>query len=230
MDALTIGAAARQSGVGVETIRFYERRGLIRQPTKAPGGRRRYAPEIIARIRFIRQAQAVGFTLQEIAGLLALRVAPGTDCAAVRARATAKLANVDARLAELGRIRAALAKLVALCPGSGAVARCTILDTLDSAAEIHTGPAARRAGQRKQGGKDMRSLELKIEGMHCDGCAGTIEALLAREPGVKGASVTYAAGKGQILYDPAAPDPVRIAATIERAGYRVKDDPAPGRP
>jgi copper chaperone CopZ len=76
----------------------------------------------------------------------------------------------------------------------------------------------------------MKSLELKIEGMHCDGCASTIEALLAREPGVKGASVTYAAGKGQILYDPAATDPVRIAATIERAGYRVADEPVPGRP
>jgi copper chaperone CopZ len=76
----------------------------------------------------------------------------------------------------------------------------------------------------------MKSLEFRIEGMHCDGCAGTIEALLAREPGVKGASVTYAKGKGQILYDDAATDPVRIAAAIERAGYRVKDKPGPGRP
>lgn len=230
MKPLTIGDVARRAGLGVETIRFYERRGLVRRPPRPATGFRTYPEETVARIRFIRQAQAIGFTLQEIAGLLALRVAPGTDCAAVRARATAKLANVDARLAELGRIRAALAKLVAMCPGSGAVARCTILDALDSAAEIRTVPAARRPGQRKRGGKDMKSLELKIEGMHCDGCASTIEALLAREPGVKGASVTYAAGKGQILYDPAATDPVRIAATIERAGYCVKDDPAPGRP
>jgi copper chaperone CopZ len=75
----------------------------------------------------------------------------------------------------------------------------------------------------------MKSLELRIEGMHCDGCAGTIEALLAREPGIKGASVSYAAGKGQILYDPAATDPARIAATIERAGYRIAEDLAAGR-
>ena len=74
----------------------------------------------------------------------------------------------------------------------------------------------------------MKSLELRIQGMHCEGCAGTIEALLVREPGVKGASVSYAASKGQILYDPAATDPVRIAATIERAGFRVADDPAAG--
>ena len=76
----------------------------------------------------------------------------------------------------------------------------------------------------------MKSLEFRIVGMHCDGCASTIEALLAHEPGVKGASVSYAAGKAQILYDAAATDPVRIAATIERAGYRVADDPVPGRP
>ena len=75
----------------------------------------------------------------------------------------------------------------------------------------------------------MKTLVATIEGMHCDGCAGTIEALLAREPGVKGASISYAAGKGQILYDPAATDPVRIAATIERAGYRVADDAGAGR-
>jgi len=72
----------------------------------------------------------------------------------------------------------------------------------------------------------MKSLALKIEGMHCEGCAGTIEALLAHEPGVKGVSVSHAAGKGQVLYDPAATDPARIAAVIERAGYRVIADPA----
>jgi copper chaperone CopZ len=75
----------------------------------------------------------------------------------------------------------------------------------------------------------MKSLGLKIQGMHCEGCAGTIEALLAREPGVKGASISYAAGKGQILYDPAATDPARIAAAIGRAGYRVANDAPAGR-
>jgi copper chaperone CopZ len=75
----------------------------------------------------------------------------------------------------------------------------------------------------------MKPLELKIEGMHCDGCAATIEALLAREVGVKAANVSYAAGKGRILYDPDATDPARIAATIEKAGYRVGGDPAAGR-
>jgi len=224
MKPLTIGALASRAGVGVETIRFYERKGLVRRPPRPGRGFRVYPEDTVARIRFIRQAQTLGFTLQEIAGLLELRVTPGTDCAAVRTRAVAKVANVEARLAELERIRGALAKLIAACPGRGAVTTCTILGVLAELAERIPEPARRRNARSR----DMKSLELRIQGMHCDGCAGTIEALLAREPGVKGASISYAAGKGQILYDPEATDPVRIAATIERAGFRVADDPAAG--
>jgi Hg(II)-responsive transcriptional regulator len=225
MKPLTIGALADRAGVGVETIRFYERKGLVRRPPRPGAGFRVYPEDAVGRIRFIRQAQALGFTLQEIGGLLALRVTPGSDCAAVRTRAVSKLAIVEARLAELERIRGALGKLIAACPGRGAVTTCTILEALAQAGELTPRPARRRNARRT----DMKSLELRIEGMHCDGCAGTIEALLAREPGIKGASVSYAAGKGQILYDPAATDPARIAATIERAGYRIAEDLAAGR-
>ncbi len=222
MKPLTIGALARRAGVGVETIRFYERKGLVRRPPRPERSFRVYPEETVERIRFIRQAQALGFTLREIAGLLALRVMPETDRAAVRSRAVAKLANVEARLAELERIRGALAKLVAGCSGRGAVSTCTILGALAESAERASEPLR----SRKARSKDMKSLELRIQGMHCDGCAGTIEALLAREPGVKGASVSHALGKAKILYDPAATDPARIAATIERAGFRVAGDPA----
>ncbi len=222
MKPLTIGALAGRAGVGVETVRFYERKGLLRRPPRPGTGFRVYPDDAVARIRFIRQAQTLGFTLQEIAGLLALRVTPGTDCAAVRTRAVAKRAIVETRLAELERIREALDRLIAACPGRGAVTSCTILETLADAA----GPTSPTVRRRHTRNKDMKSLALKIEGMHCDGCAGTIEALLAHEPGVKGASVSHAAGKGQVLYDPAATDPARIAAAIERAGYRVTADPA----
>ena len=221
MKPLTIGTLADRAGVGVETIRFYERKGLLRRPPRPGTGFRVYPEDAVARIQFVRQAQALGFTLQEIGGLLALRVTPGTDCAAVRTRAVAKRAIVQTRLAELERIRDALDKLIAACPGRGAVATCTILEALAEATATTAQPVRRRNARRT----NMKSLALKIEGMHCDGCAGTIEALLAREPGVKGASVSYAAGKGQILYDPAATDPARVAAAIERAGYRVAADP-----
>jgi len=221
MAALTIGVVARRAGIGVETVRFYERRGLLRRPARPGTGFRTYPEETVARLRFIRQAQVLGFTLTEIGDLLALRVAPGTDCAAVRARAAAKLADVEGRLAELERIRGALAKLVAACPGSGAVATCTILGSLAEPAET----AARPTRRRNARSKDVKSLELKVEGMHCDGCAATIEALLAREPGVKATSISYAAGGGRILYDPGATDPGRLAAAIEKAGYRVAIEP-----
>lgn len=217
----TIGALARLAGVSVETIRFYERKGLVRRPPRPVKGFRVYPEDSVVRIRFIRQTQALGFTLQEIAGLLTLRVTPGTDCAAVRARAVVKLAKLEARLAEFERIRAALAKLIAACPGRGAVTTCTILDTLAA-------PTRKPVQPRNARRTDMKSLELKIQGMHCDGCAGTIEALLARETGVKAANVSYAAGKGRILYDPVATNPAQIAATIQQAGYRVADDRAAG--
>ncbi len=221
MTSLTVSKLAKAAGVELSTIRYYERRGLVRPDARRPSGYREYTGESVHRVRFIRHAQALGFTLDEIAGLLRLRVAPGLDCAAVRARASAKLADVKARLVELERIRDALARLVAACPAKGPVTRCTILDALDSSAGANTGTSVRRVGRHKTGGKDMKSLQLKIEGMHCDGCANTIEALLAREPGVKSASCSRAAGQGLILYDPSVTDADGIAKTIEQAGYRV---------
>ncbi len=228
MGTLTIGMLARRAGVGVETVRFWERRGLLLRPPRPAGGYRSYPAETIARIRFIRQAQALGFTLQEIAALLALRVAPGVDCAAIRARAAAKLADAKTRLAELERICAALSKLVAACPGRGAVVHCTILDALNTTAEPVARTPVRRTAKRKHGANDVKSIELSIEGMHCDGCANTIEALLAAEPGVKAATVSFAARKGRILYDPVATDDARLSAAIERAGYRVTRGPSAG--
>jgi Hg(II)-responsive transcriptional regulator len=224
MGSLTIGALARRAGVGVETVRFYERRGLVHRPARPTAGFRTYSEDTVARIRFIRHAQALGFTLKEIAELLALRVAPGSDCAEVRARAVAKLADVEERVAELVRIRSALAKLVASCPGNGAVTSCTILGALAELPGEETRPP--ECGRTKRRRKGMKTVELKIEGMHCDGCAATIERLLVREAGVKAANVSYAAGKARIFYDPGATELARITAAIEKAGYRVEGDRA----
>ncbi len=133
MKGLTIGRAARKAGVGVETIRFYERRGLIRQPAKPDGaGFRHYPEETVQRIRFIRQAQDIGFSLREIDELLSLRADPGADCADVREQATAKLQEVERKIARLGEIRAALEELIAACPGRGALRACSILEALAS--------------------------------------------------------------------------------------------------
>ena len=140
MPAMTIGRVARGAGVGVETIRFYERRGLIEQPPKpAFGGFRVYPDEIVGRVRFIRQAQVLGFSLREIDDLLSLRADPKTDSEDVRKRATAKLAEVNRKITELERIRAALDTLIAACPGGGALRACSIMDVLEGEANAeHT--------------------------------------------------------------------------------------------
>ena len=133
MKAMTIGKAARHAGVGVETIRFYERRGLIEQPPKPAGsGFRVYPEETVRRVRFIRQAQEIGFSLREINELLSLRAQPAADSSDVRARAIAKRDEVEHKIAHLERIHAALEELISACPGTGALRQCSIMEALIS--------------------------------------------------------------------------------------------------
>ncbi len=107
MTQMTIGEAAQRAGVGVETIRFYERRKLITQPPKpAGGGYRTYPEETVDRIRFVRQAQELGFSLREIVDLLSLRADPRADSADVRTRACRKLEEVDRKIGQLKHMRA----------------------------------------------------------------------------------------------------------------------------
>lgn len=145
--AFTIGRVARAAGVGVETVRFYERRGLLRRPPRPAGGFREYDPGTVERIRFIRRAQQLGFSLREIAELLSLRTDPAADCADVRARARRKREDVDRRIADLLAIRVALDELIAACPGGGGLRHCTILGALSG---MSTAP--RRDGDGERGG------------------------------------------------------------------------------
>ncbi|RME64388.1 MAG: MerR family transcriptional regulator [Alphaproteobacteria bacterium] len=128
----TISQAAREAGVGVETVRFYERKGLIAQPRKPQGGGYRiYSRAVVERIRFVRKAQQLGFSLREIDTLLALRADPNAACEDVRRQAAAKLEQVEEKMAELGKIRSALKALISNCPRKGpAAGRCTILEVL----------------------------------------------------------------------------------------------------
>jgi DNA-binding transcriptional MerR regulator len=208
--------------VGVETVRFYERQGLVPRPPRPRAGYRSYPEEAVRQIRFIRNAQGLGFTLQEIAELLALRVTKGTSCAAVRSRATAKLGDVRRRLADLDGIRAALEKLVSTCPGRGALMSCTIINALDSPDIELPGRAPGRMKRRSKGTSSMKSFEAKIEGMQCEGCAGTIQSILSREPGVKAASVSFPKGTASIYYDPKETDSAQVVAAIEKAGFTAR--------
>ncbi len=133
MKTMTISKIAQEAGVGVETVRFYERKGLVDQPPKPPsGGFRVYPAEMAERIRFIRQAQELGFTLREIKELLSLRTDPATDCADVRERAQTKLDEVNRKIALMKGIQAALEKLIAACPGQGALQVCSIIDAIEA--------------------------------------------------------------------------------------------------
>lgn len=131
---MRISALARLAEVGIETVRFYEREGLIDRPARpAHGGFRSYPAETAQRIRFIRQAQGLGFSLKEVGDLLSLRTDPAADCGEVRARAQEKLEDVNRKIARLSAIQGALQELIWSCPGRGVAARrCSILEALDA--------------------------------------------------------------------------------------------------
>jgi MerR family transcriptional regulator, copper efflux regulator len=133
MKVLTIGQAAKTVGLGVETIRFYERKGLIAQPKKPFGsGARDYGGDTVDHLRFISQAKELGFSLAEIAELLELRTEPDTNCSQVRAHAIAKRQNIQTKIKRLQQIGSALDDVISQCPGSGDLADCGILEALES--------------------------------------------------------------------------------------------------
>jgi MerR family transcriptional regulator, copper efflux regulator len=134
MTTLTIGKIAKAAGLGVETVRFYERQGLIAEPGRSGSGYRQYRPETVRRLQFIVRAKALGFTLQEIGNLLDLRATPGAGCADVQARAEAKIADIEERIAQLNAIKRVLGELVAQCRSEGPLSECPILDALDEEA------------------------------------------------------------------------------------------------
>lgn len=145
---LPIGKAAGEAGVGIETIRFYERRRLIQQPPKPEGpGGRLYPSDTVKRIRFIKEAQELGFSLREVQELLKLQTAPSADCSDVRKQAAAKLDEVHHKIGRLQEIGAALERLIATCPGRGSLQACSIMNALTphSAANLSVGGAKRRA-------------------------------------------------------------------------------------
>lgn len=132
MKPFTIGKAAKATGVGVETIRFYERRGLIPQPKRPEnGGARDYGPEVVDRLQFIRQGKEIGFSLSEISELLVLRDDGQSGCEAVRERAILKRREIDEKLLALTQMRGVLDDLITRCPGQGNLTHCAILDAMD---------------------------------------------------------------------------------------------------
>ena len=131
MEKLTIGQLAKKANVNLETIRYYERRGLIPEPPRNKSGHREYSLEAVERTQFIKRAQALGFSLNEISELLSLRVEPGTTCGDIKSRVEEKIVDVEQRMADLKQIRDSLLKLANQCTGKGPVGKCPILGALD---------------------------------------------------------------------------------------------------
>ncbi len=128
---MTIGTLANKTGVNIETVRYYERIGLIEAPSRSKSGYRHYAVEVVTRIKFIKRAQGLGFSLKEILELLNLRVDQITSCGEVKKRAETKIAEVEARLRDLERIKASLQEITTLCTGQGPLTGCPILELID---------------------------------------------------------------------------------------------------
>ncbi len=151
MTGLMIGQLAKATQVNVETVRYYERRGLLAQPARSGGGYRQYGPDATARIRFIKRAQQLGFTLKEIRELLELRPDPHTSCDEVRCRAETKMTAIDQKIESLRAMNRALGRLVAACDGKTDAGACPILAALDATDHPDTNPQPRKTRHGKPG-------------------------------------------------------------------------------
>jgi MerR family transcriptional regulator, copper efflux regulator len=128
---MTVGTAARRAGVKIDTIRYYERRALLPKSSRTEAGYRTFTEETVQRLRFIKHAQALGFTLNEIKQLLALRLTPGKTCADVRSHAEAKIADVERKIRSLHLMKRALQQLVSACKSDGPASECSFLQNLN---------------------------------------------------------------------------------------------------
>lgn len=132
MEGLKVGQVAKQAGVNLQTIHYYERLGLLPRPPRTGSNYRAYPADAVRRVQFIKRAQDLGFTLKDIKELLSLQAAPRTRCADVRKRAETKVEDIDQKVRTLQAMRKALSKLIGECSGNGPVTQCPILEALDS--------------------------------------------------------------------------------------------------
>ena len=132
MEGLKIGVVAKQSGVNLQTVHYYERRGLVPKPPRSASNYRLYPTDTVRRIRFIKHAQDLGFTLKEIQDLLRLRATTGARCGDVLKRAGAKIQEIDEKIRSLKSMRKALARLTDECRGQIPISDCPILESLQA--------------------------------------------------------------------------------------------------
>ncbi len=130
MSSFTIGEVAKRAGVSIDTVRYYERSHLLPEPERRASGYRQYVPDDVDRLRFIRRAKTLGFSLDQIRDLVALSNNRERGVKGVKARATTRLAELESRIAELQRVHQGLKALIDACPGRGRLDACPILAAL----------------------------------------------------------------------------------------------------
>jgi MerR family mercuric resistance operon transcriptional regulator len=138
LETLTIGQVAKGAGVHTETIRYYQSLGLVEEPPRRQGTVRRYKPSVVAQLVFIKRAQQLGFTLEEVRRILPFH--GGTSCAATRKLAEQKLEVIRERIAELNRVRRSLQRLITRCKKMGQPAQCPIIRKLSEGLDIPGSP------------------------------------------------------------------------------------------
>ncbi|MGI8961710.1 MAG: MerR family transcriptional regulator [Bryobacteraceae bacterium] len=136
MQRLTISRLARLGGVNLETVRYYERRGLLPKPPRTEAGYRQFSPDAAQRLRFIKRAQELGFSLDKVQELLALRLEPRTNRAEVRRRTETQIADIDRKIATFSAMKATLRDLAQRCEQCGSSPECPILASLDQESSV----------------------------------------------------------------------------------------------
>lgn len=129
---MKIGEAAKAAGVNLETVRYYERKGMINRPTKTLNGFRDYSDDIVKAIKFIKNAQKLGFSLKEIEELLSLKVEPEKDCSIVKLKALHKIEEIENKIESLEAMKESLIEISSKCSGSGPTSTCSILNSLNN--------------------------------------------------------------------------------------------------
>ena len=136
MESLTIGTLAKAAQVNLQTVRYYEREGLLPEPPRKPSGYRIFSSDAVRRVRFIKRAQELGFSLKQIKELLSIRVDPASDCSHVQKLARAKVVDIEEKIRTLQGMKKVLGKLATACPGSGPLSECPILESFEPDGEI----------------------------------------------------------------------------------------------
>jgi Hg(II)-responsive transcriptional regulator len=166
MERLTIGVLARAAGVNVETIRYYERRGLLAKPSKPEEGYRKYPAEVIKRVRFIKRAQGLGFSLREIAEMLSMDSRAQLSCEEMLALARRKITEIDSKIKALQVMRTVMMDAAATCPGAGSLTLCPIWDRLENADE-------------REEVRDMAKRKVEVFTAGCPVCTDLVDLVKA---------------------------------------------------